>query len=193
MAGHIIPNGCAAHTQMIYGSNGAQYALIDQCPQGCVGTQGLYKKPDDSVALPQWQFFYTDPDALAHRTQFGYIGPGVPPPGFQTYQFVTLANVPDPPRATLMNAYGCSSGTPTPVPSPTRTPTPAPNIYAAYISWAANNGITSGCGGGNFCPDNPVTRAQMTTFLWNFYHAFVDPTKPLAPCQQQFNDVRCAP
>jgi hypothetical protein len=26
-------------------------------------------------------------------------------------------------------------------------------------------GITSGCGGGNYCPDNPVTRRQMAVFL----------------------------
>ncbi len=83
--------------------------------------------------------------------------------------------------------------TKTPVPvTPTRTPTPAPNIYAAYITWAANNGITSGCGGGNFCPDNPVTRAQMTTFLWNLYH-MEHPGSVLPPCQQQFNDVLCKP
>ena len=26
-------------------------------------------------------------------------------------------------------------------------------------------GITAGCGGGNYCPDNPVTRGQMAVFL----------------------------
>jgi hypothetical protein len=29
----------------------------------------------------------------------------------------------------------------------------------------ANEGITGGCGGGNFCPSNPVTRAEMAVFL----------------------------
>jgi len=29
----------------------------------------------------------------------------------------------------------------------------------------AVQGITGGCGGGNFCPFNPVTRAQMAVFL----------------------------
>jgi len=29
----------------------------------------------------------------------------------------------------------------------------------------AASGVTAGCGGGNFCPDAPVTRAQMATFL----------------------------
>jgi hypothetical protein len=38
--------------------------------------------------------------------------------------------------------------------------------------WAANwieqlsaEGITSGCGGGNYCPDNNVSRAEMAVFL----------------------------
>jgi hypothetical protein len=26
-------------------------------------------------------------------------------------------------------------------------------------------GITAGCGGGNYCPDLPVTRASMAVFL----------------------------
>ena len=31
-------------------------------------------------------------------------------------------------------------------------------------------GITGGCGGGNYCPDNPVTRAQMAVFLLKAEH-----------------------
>jgi len=27
------------------------------------------------------------------------------------------------------------------------------------------SGITGGCGGGNYCPDNPLTRGQMAAFL----------------------------
>ena len=34
-----------------------------------------------------------------------------------------------------------------------------------YIQALASSGITGGCGGGNFCPDNPVTRRQMAIFL----------------------------
>jgi hypothetical protein len=34
-----------------------------------------------------------------------------------------------------------------------------------YIEALAVAGITGGCGGGNFCPDNPVTRRQMAIFL----------------------------
>ena len=35
----------------------------------------------------------------------------------------------------------------------------------AWIEQLAAEGITSGCGGGNYCPNDPVTRAQMAVFL----------------------------
>ncbi|MFZ5879643.1 MAG: S-layer homology domain-containing protein [Chloroflexota bacterium] len=42
----------------------------------------------------------------------------------------------------------------------------APGDFAAdYIEALADEGITDGCGGGNFCPDGNVTRAQMAVFI----------------------------
>ncbi len=37
--------------------------------------------------------------------------------------------------------------------------------YEKEIGWLKANGITSGCGNGNFCPDNPVTREMLFVFL----------------------------
>jgi hypothetical protein len=34
-----------------------------------------------------------------------------------------------------------------------------------WIEQLATEGITGGCGTGLYCPDNPVTRAQMAVFL----------------------------
>ena len=36
---------------------------------------------------------------------------------------------------------------------------------AKWIEQLANEGITTGCGGGNYCPGSSVTRAQMAVFL----------------------------
>lgn len=47
---------------------------------------------------------------------------------------------------------------------------PLSHPFAAWIEQLANEGITSGCGGGNFCPNNPVTRAQMAVFLVNTFN-----------------------
>ena len=42
---------------------------------------------------------------------------------------------------------------------------PPSNPFYAHIEEMAGRGITLGCGGGNFCPSQPVTRAQMAAFL----------------------------
>lgn len=42
---------------------------------------------------------------------------------------------------------------------------PTSHPYAAWIKQLAVEGVTSGCGGGNYCPSSPVTRAQMSIFL----------------------------
>ena len=44
---------------------------------------------------------------------------------------------------------------------------PASNWAAAWIEQLANDGITGGCSAlpPLFCPENPVTRAQMAVFL----------------------------
>jgi hypothetical protein len=40
-----------------------------------------------------------------------------------------------------------------------------PSPFAAWIEQLAAEGITGGCGGGNFCPASPNTRGQMAVFL----------------------------
>jgi len=40
----------------------------------------------------------------------------------------------------------------------------------AWIKQLAAEGITGGCGSGNYCPENPVTRAQMAVFLVNTFN-----------------------
>ncbi|MBI5965096.1 MAG: S8 family serine peptidase [Chloroflexi bacterium] len=42
---------------------------------------------------------------------------------------------------------------------------PVGSFGADYIEQLFNDGITSGCGDGNYCPGSPVTRAQMAIFL----------------------------
>jgi Glycosyl hydrolases family 18/S-layer homology domain len=39
------------------------------------------------------------------------------------------------------------------------------SVHWSAIAWIAEAGITSGCGGGLYCPDGLVTRGQMATFL----------------------------
>jgi hypothetical protein len=67
---------------------------------------------------------------------------------------------------------------------------PIPAFAADWIEQLAAEGITGGCGGGNYCPANPVTRAQMAVFLLKGEHgsAYTPP-----PCAGLFADVSCGP
>jgi streptogramin lyase len=42
---------------------------------------------------------------------------------------------------------------------------PCPSTFAAWVEQLQAEGITAGCGGGNFCPDDPNIRGQMAVFL----------------------------
>jgi hypothetical protein len=54
-------------------------------------------------------------------------------------------------------------------PPPCTTPpfgdVPVSSPFCPWIKELAARGITSGCGGGNYCPGDPVNRAQMSVFL----------------------------
>jgi hypothetical protein len=66
---------------------------------------------------------------------------------------------------------------------------PCPGHWAAnWIEALAAEGITSGCGGGNFCPDANVSRAQMAVFLLKAKEG-ASYTPP--PCTGVFADVPC--
>jgi len=58
---------------------------------------------------------------------------------------------------------------------------PTNHWSAAWIEQLAAEGITAGCGNGNYCPDNPVTRAQMAVFLVRTFGL-------IAPPQDSDND-----
>jgi len=62
---------------------------------------------------------------------------------------------------------------------------PQSSLFYNFIDELAARHITSGCGGGNFCPDSPVTRGQMAVFIIKALGDF-NPTPPPAP---HFGDV----
>ena len=65
---------------------------------------------------------------------------------------------------------------------------PCPSTFANWIEEMAAEGITGGCGGGNFCPMTPVRRDQMAVFLLKGEHgsSYVPPM-----CTGVFLDVPC--
>ncbi len=65
---------------------------------------------------------------------------------------------------------------------------PCPSPFADWIEAMFAEGITGGCGAGNFCPLDVVRRDQMAPFLLKAVHgpAYVPP-----PCAGYFTDVAC--
>ena len=63
-----------------------------------------------------------------------------------------------------------------------------PSTFADWIEALASEGITGGCGGGNYCPASPVRRDQMAPFLLKAEHG---PTYVPPKCAGAFSDVPC--
>ena len=63
-----------------------------------------------------------------------------------------------------------------------------PSTFANWIEALAAEGITGGCGNGNYCPGNPVRRDQMAVFLLKAEHgpAYLPPD-----CTGVYPDVPC--
>ncbi len=64
----------------------------------------------------------------------------------------------------LKSRYG-SGFVPRPATGTAFTDVPASNPFAPWIEELAREGVTGGCGGGLYCPNNSVTRQQMAVFL----------------------------
>jgi hypothetical protein len=65
---------------------------------------------------------------------------------------------------------------------------PCPSLFANWIEELAAEGITAGCGGGNYCPNDAVTRQQMAVFLLK---ALLGSGYVPNACQGIFEDVPC--
>jgi IPT/TIG domain-containing protein/S-layer family protein len=66
--------------------------------------------------------------------------------------------------------------------------TPCPGQFTDWVEALAAEGVTGGCGGGNYCPSEPVTRQQMAVFLLKSEHG-TSYTPPA--CTGVFGDVPC--
>jgi uncharacterized repeat protein (TIGR03803 family) len=65
-----------------------------------------------------------------------------------------------------------------------------PSLFAAWIEAFAAEGISAGCGGGNYCPDDPVRRDQMAVFLLKVEHG-AGYVPPACTPPGTFGDVPC--
>ena len=82
---------------------------------------------------------------------------------------------------------------PPPCNNPTFSDVPCTDNFAPWIYALVAQGITGGCGGGKFCPTNPVNRQQMAPFLLKTLEGSgytpppcVNPTFGDVPCNNPF-------
>ncbi len=82
-----------------------------------------------------------------------------------------ISKLPSPPRvrrvAVPLVAALALGGTGVAVAATAAAPDVAPDsVHADAIAWALENGISNGCAtDGSFCPEDPLTRAQMASLL----------------------------
>ena len=62
---------------------------------------------------------------------------------------------------------------------------PSNDLFYTDIGKLASRGVTLGCGNGNYCPNDPVTREQMAAFIMRALGESNPPVPPL----QRFSDV----
>ena len=72
-------------------------------------------------------------------------------------------------RAQMVTMLWRAMGQPTAGSTANFTDVPADTYYAGAVSWAVENGITTGVGGGKFDPAATCTRAQIAAFLARLY------------------------
>ena len=72
-------------------------------------------------------------------------------------------------RAQMVTMLWRAEGQPTAGSTANFTDVPADTYYAGAVSWAVENGITTGVGNGKFNPTGACTRAQIAAFLTRLY------------------------
>ena len=99
--------------------------------------------------------FYTEP--VGWIANIG-ITTGTSPTTFEPFAPVT--------RAQMATFLWRSVGRPIPSGANPFVDVPAGQFYSDAVHWLAQSGITTGTSPTEYSPEDPVTRAQMATFLW---------------------------
>lgn len=97
-------------------------------------------------------------------SSYGSIAPHQVALGKYYFLLVDLAKIGQDMRIRGMRLYYKLQVSPSPA-TATFSDVPTGHIFFQYVEALAASGITAGCGNGNYCPDEPLTRGQMAVFL----------------------------
>ncbi len=145
-------------TDAVYDLNvGMSRAYTDQFGQGETNLASWW-----SSGSPGYGDAYVDlsPDVtVVRRYSTGFMTHG-----YQSYVLRAMAPKNGGCRLRGVAVFWARQISPAPVDA-TFDDVPAGHWAFQHIEALSSSGITAGCGGGNFCPDSPLTRAQMAVFL----------------------------
>ncbi|HEX4441082.1 MAG TPA: S-layer homology domain-containing protein, partial [Thermoanaerobaculia bacterium] len=134
----------------------------------------------DFTDVPQAHVFHAFVESLVRASVTAGCGGGDFCPGVS----VTRAQM----AVFLLKAEHGAAFVPPPATGTVFADVPADSFASAWIEALAAEGITGGCGGGNYCPSSAVRRDQMAVFLLKAEHgsSYVPPA-----CSGVFDDVPC--
>jgi hypothetical protein len=151
-------------------------------PRNNAGTTGTVQVPPRFADVPASHPFFRFVEAMFNASVTAGCGGGNFCPG----SAVTREQM----AIFLLKAKLGPAFTPPACTTPRFNDVPCSSPFAPWINELSVRGVTGGCGGGNFCPGNAVTREQMAVFLLVMLEgtSFTPPacTTPL------FNDVPCS-
>jgi hypothetical protein len=135
---------CSSSWTIINGEGG-----IADCGLAVGSTSGM-----DSATV----IVLDDDIPIQYQEQVDFIGPTVK-------HFYLQVEAPGPLTRLHMARLIWRRQVSTPEGAPTFGDVPADHGFYQFVEALARSGITAGCGGGNYCPDAPITRGQMAVFL----------------------------
>ena len=133
---------------------------------------------DSFADVPRTNTFYRFVERLLHRSVTGGCGPNVYCPAGSTTReqmavFVLVAK-----EGAGYQPPACGT--------PQFPDVPPSSPFCAWVEELARRGIVTGCGGGNYCPADPVSREQMAVFVLRTLDPALNPPACMVP---MFADV----
>jgi hypothetical protein len=138
-------------------SNNDDFLLSPPAPRNTAGESGEITIAPRFLDVPAENPFHPFVEALFNAGVSGGCGGGAYCPG----DLVTRDQM----AVFLLRARESAGYLPPACDAQVFDDVPCANPFAPWINELAARGITGGCGGGNYCPEQAVTRDQMAVFL----------------------------
>ena len=157
-----VPDGARLELLSIWGyddtaESDLHWVVMQDCEPAPPGSETVIAQGDLSQSSGDFYAAESLNDVTVNNADCGYTvrlrltDPGDPPAGYAI-------------RVRKMAVRWSRQVSPAPAVA-TFGDVPTDHLFFQFVEALARSGITAGCGGNNFCPDEPLTRGQMAVFL----------------------------